>query len=165
MFRVKFYVESWRALRNPCIETDWKWLIRLAWGERRVSSRAAPGTEAYPRSVAATFSVWIAWVMHTRKWRFDCVVVSAEGADHGAAYIERLAAEDAQREAAARATAAEAEKRVFAETRLAEMQARRDAARAAKDFALADQIRAEIIAAGFEIADKPIRAITAQTGK
>ena len=37
-------------------------IIRLAWGKRRVSSKAKNGIKAYQEEVSATLGVWFSWI-------------------------------------------------------------------------------------------------------
>lgn len=64
MFRVAWNKRYWT---HPIITTDWQWLIRGAWGPRRVSSRSAPGTLAYPRKLTASLGLWVHWIRTERK--------------------------------------------------------------------------------------------------
>lgn len=146
VFVLSYYKKS--KWYNPILRTDWVWLIQLAWGERRVSSRAASGTQAYPELVAASLSCWIAWTRQNWKRKAPYIVVSGSGADHGADYAAEIAERAAQE--------AMRQIRANVESRLSSLQEQRRAARAAKDFATADKIRSEIEAAGFVVNDEKV---------
>ena len=46
------------------LKTDWKWLIKLAWGKRLLTSRARKqGLEAYPKCLTAAVSLWNRWMI------------------------------------------------------------------------------------------------------
>lgn len=126
-------------------------IIQLAWGPRRVSSRAAPGTKAYPDSLLASRKLWLDWIKSNIDRKTICIVVTEDGADHGADYVRLMTERKAEADRIA-------EKRKFAEERLPILQRMREEARARRDFTTADAIRAEIEAAGFVVADQKIGA-------
>lgn len=132
--------------RNGVLITDWQWLIRLAWGPRRVSSRALDGTSAYPESVGATPGLWLAWICQRWNRKAVYVVVTAQGADHGADYMAMVAEREKQQQA-------ERMRALMTPEQIASIQNEREAARLAKNFALADKLRDELIAAGVVVAD------------
>lgn len=147
-----------RFARNPSypmkpskiiMTTDWPWLIRMYQGKRRVSSRAKEGTSAYFTEVSNSIAGWISTILYQRKWRFDYVVVTAEGADHGAAYAAELARFAEEEKARLLISAMTPE-------RIAEIQAQRVEARKNRDFARADSLRAELIAAGVDVKDNGV---------
>ena len=143
------------------LETDWQWLITLAWGKRRLSRRVSPAFRAQHENpkkpgrllhgvTGATLATWIDWYLRNRKQRFDYVVVEGAGADHGADYLERIERDNEQKAVIAR------QQDIL--SRLGDLQRKRAEARAAKDFALADAIRAEIESAGISVRDEKLTA-------
>lgn len=135
--------------KNGIIRTDWQWMIRLAWGKRRVSSRAEDGTKAYPEGVTASWRMWADWIVRNWNNKETSVVVTAKGADHGADYAQEIAARaEAERVEAIRST--------MTQERIADLQKQRHTARAAKNFILADRLRAEIESAGYVVNDQAI---------
>jgi cysteinyl-tRNA synthetase len=137
-------LKTWKIL----LTTDWNWLIKAAWGERRVSSRALAVTSAYPSQLSATLGVWLSWYWKNKNRREYYVVVTADGADHGADYMALVAAREA----------GQLKERKHAEVlaRLDDLNAQRAAAREAKNFELADAIRAEIVAVGIVVKDASV---------
>ena len=149
----------WRVMfrihRNPSypfsplkvrVETNWKWVIRLYQGKRRVSSKAKPGTNAYFDVISNTVDGIITTIIYQRKWKFDYVVVTVDGADHGAVYAAELV------EFANRAMAS-AEKAKWTPEYIEQVNNQRNAARIAKDFATADSLRKEMEDAGITVND------------
>ena len=134
---------------NWHLRTDWQWIIRLAWGKRRISSRADAGTMAYPESVGANVSMWLDWVKQNLARSEPHIVVTPRGADHGEDYLAVLAARTADKTKAAHIADVTA--------RLADLHAAREIARANKDFSLADKIRSEIERAGIIVNDARIK--------
>lgn len=130
------------------LETDWKWLIRLAWGDRRISSRAPNISSAYPATVKAALPLWVRWIKSERKRRREYVVISEEGADHGAEYVSRLEAVEAEK--------AKADHRAAVVATLDDLMRQRDEARKLKNCALSDELRQKIVDAGFVVADGAI---------
>ena len=133
---------------RPFIQTDWKWLLRRAWGRRRVSSKAAPGTKAYPDLVGAVIPLWFAWIRQNAFSQRMHIVVTHDGTDHGGNYVAEILAKEAATEQQA--------KRDDVTARLDDLQKRRAIARSAKDWALADSIRDEIVAVGLIVADERV---------
>jgi len=147
MFRVK-HGYHWY---NPIINTDWQWLIRLAWGPRRVSSKASYGTKAYPRDVGATLGLWLKWLKSSKGQTLKIVISGDPEGGHGLRYKNELR-DKAERE--------EINKRkADVESRLEDLQRERIKARLEKDFDRADAIRDEIVKAGFTVSDKPVDEI------
>lgn len=140
MFKVK-------RLSNGALllTTDWQWLIRLAWGKRRVSSKCSPHVKAYPGELSATLTVWKEWIKKNWRRKTIYIVVENDGFDHGAAFAEEIKKrqEKEQKDAKKRETLA----------RLDQLKAAREQARKEKNFVLADQIRDEMIAAGIVVKD------------
>jgi hypothetical protein len=130
------------------LTTNWKFLIRASWGNRRVSSRALHGTEAYPTCVQAALGMWWSWYVRSRKVRFDHVVISSDPEGHGIRYVK----ETAEKAAIGHAVS----KRIEMSSRLDVLQAERLSARASGDYDLADKIRAEIEAAGLVVSDQAV---------
>lgn len=149
MFSIKY--PAGRSWLNPTISTDWKWLIRAYQGNRRVSSRVAPGTQAYFDTVTNSLSGWWTTWLYQRKWKFEYVVVMPDGAEHGAAYVKALQ----EKEAAQKYKILQ----VDIEHRLQSLQSQRLLAREAKNYALADALRAEIEAAGIVVNDRAIKKV------
>jgi hypothetical protein len=150
MFNISWYRFS--PWYNPIIQTDNQWLIRAAWGKRRVSSKAIKGTPTYPGDVAASLLMWVSWTRYAflRKETYVIIDGGAEGG-HGERYMEdmRAKAEDNRI----------AEVKAEMGLRLAGLQHERQEARAAKDFARADALRDEIEMAGFVVADEAINLL------
>lgn len=140
-------------LLNPVIETDWQWLLRLAWGKRRVSSRASDEffiryNNKYSRTTAA-LSLWLRWIYRTLRYNRDYVLIDTDKEGYGVAYaMELIAAAKKEQEEAARNAMAK---------RLDDLQAQRAKARAERDFELADRLRDEIVAAGFIVSDEKLK--------
>jgi len=131
------------------LETDWKWLIRLYQGKRRVSSKADPGTKACFDTVTNTLSGWISTIRYQRKWRFDYVVVTHTKAKYGDDYASEMQAK-AQAEK-------EQKKRDEVIAELPDLQRQRDEARASRNFELADALRTRIEATGIVVNDKKVQ--------
>ena len=145
MFKLKL------NLRHPMasmLTTDWLWLHRIAWGPRRVSSRAREGTKAYPGATTAVLGVWVAWIKKNWNRKTVYIVVDSDKEGHGARYYAELVAQATER------IKANHRKQVMSE--LEDLQAQRAAARAAGDFALADELRDKLTAAGFVVADNKL---------
>lgn len=47
--------------RGLVLTTNWKWLIRLAWGDRILHSESERSS-AYPSEVAASIYLWWSWI-------------------------------------------------------------------------------------------------------
>ena len=138
-FRIK-----WNRFKpwSPIITTDWQWLIRLAWGKRRVSSRAPAGTRAYPETVGASLKLWLGWIMAKRG--YEAVVVQDTANDiHAMAAELRARWEREAQEAAA----------FLSDEDAAELERLRSEHRAARRFAEADAIRDRLIASGRAVGD------------
>jgi cysteinyl-tRNA synthetase len=80
------------------------------------------------------------------------VVVSADGADHGAEYLALL--ETREREDARRAMM---QAKALTQEQIAEIQGQRLLARQNRDFALADKLRDQLIDAGIEVGDRKVQ--------
>lgn len=127
---------------GPIITTDWQWLIRLAWGKRRVSSRAPAGTRAYPREVSASAALWLAWIRDNRGE--DIVVVQDTASDIHSMAAELRARWDREAQEAAA---------FLSDEDAAELERQRSEHRAARRFAEADAIRDRLIASGRAVGD------------
>jgi len=137
---------------NPVITTDNQCIIKLAWGPRRVSSKAASGTKAYPEDVGAALSMWLAWTRKNWHRKEPYIVITSDPeSGHGARYREELKEEKLKQQ--------KIEEKEAMALRIDDLQRERMEARAAKDFARADAIRDEIEQAGFVVSDKPISEV------
>jgi hypothetical protein len=144
MFNMTWHQKS--AWHNPVVKTDWKWLIALAWGKRRVSSRAAKGTKAYPADLGGTLSIWFAWLRKNAFRSEVKVVISGDPeGGHGALYYQELL----EKAEVARLQGIKNDMAL----RIDDLQKKRVEARKNKDFELADAIRDEIVQAGFQVQD------------
>ena len=147
MFRLSWGNKS--LWYNPVLQTDWAWLIKIAWGKRRVSSKAMEGTQAYPKDVAGSLVLWVSWIKGSLTEGTQYIVISSDPeSGHGARYKKELEAKDKEAEAA--------KLRAEVEKNLESMQQERLEARASRDFARADAIRDTIVAAGFTVSDKAL---------
>lgn len=162
MFRVKF---NRKYPLNPFIETDWNWFIELAWGKRRLSSRVSaefrakwenPRRPGYLRHgrIGAALGLWIKWFWQSFRRKIsgttiEYVIIEDDREGHGPRYAAELL-ERAIEQERARVRAA------MTPERLADLQRQRDEARARKDFATADALRDQILAAGLVVADAKI---------
>ena len=119
-------------------------LIQIAWGRRRVSSRASGGTKAYPSSLTASRRLWRDWINRALAFDFESIVIDQHRATARIEkMIEGIGADDDQPEA-------------MPQSEIDRLTAERVRLRAERRFAEADEIRDALIAAGVTVADGAI---------
>ena len=136
----------------PVVTINSRLLLRLFWGPRRLSSKADQSVALYAGEVSAHWRLWLSWFRQNFLRHFFgpvyVVITKDPESGHGPKYRARLIAEEQAR----------LRREKVAETlrRADEIQEARAAARARKDFALADALRAELEAAGIQVNDNKL---------
>lgn len=97
--------------------------------------------------------MWASWVANNYRRKEPHIVVSHDRAKYGDNYAAEIKARDEeQRQRKIRDA--------MTPNRIADLQSRRAKARAEKDYALADALRDELVAAGVTVADAKIVTLT-----
>lgn len=153
-FRIK---RVGKTHRGTIITTDWKWLIMLAWGPRRVSSRAGKKVKSYPQELTASVGSWWWWIKDgAKRWLFGPTHIVIEK-KRAVARVEAAGASPQKPVNIADVVKTDEKARnALSPEEVASLTARRQELRAAGRFQEADEIRDQLIAANVVVQDGKI---------
>ena len=125
-------------------KTENRFIIALAWGPRRVTSRRRYGNvdSAYPSSVGAGASTWWRWILQSSirwlKWNVRVVIPASRATARIATAIAGI----------------DRESPVLEKSEIDVLLRRRLDLREKRDFAAADKIRGQLTDAGVNVRDQ-----------